>query len=108
MYAFATLKAAVDTLGIPRATFEWPHGRAPELPYVVLVPTESRNQLADDHVIARARAWDAELYMRSLDMGLVVRLENALDAAGIAYSSDIHKDEENRYCLARFMTTIRE
>lgn len=108
MYPFATLRAAVDSVGLPRTTFEWPQGKAPELPYVVLVPTESRNQLADNHVIARARAWDAELYMRSLDMGLVVRLENALDAAGIAYSSDIYKDEENRYVLARFMTTLRE
>lgn len=108
MYPIAALKGAVDSAGLPRTTFEWPQGKAPALPYVVLVPTESRNQLADNHVIARARAWDAELYMRTLDMGLVTRLENALDEAGIAYSSDIYKDEDNRYVLARFMTTVRE
>lgn len=98
----ADIIAALEPTGLPVSTFAWPAGKAPSLPYIMLVPTESVNLVADGRTYARARRWDVELYMRTLDMDVLVAVEDALDAAGIAYpSSSVIQDESNFFALAR-------
>lgn len=105
----ADVRAAVTSAGLPSVLGTWPANQAPPLPYVVLVPTESRNQTADGRVYSRARLWDVELYMRALDMATVVRLEDAMDAAGIAYGSVVPiVDDRNHYALVRLTVTLQE
>jgi hypothetical protein len=100
---------ALDGIGIPHCLQSWPDKLAPDLPYVLLVPTDSRNQKADNRTYARAREWDLEIYSRRLDMGLVVTVEDALDAAGIAYDSNSpYVDSRNHYALVRLKTTLQE
>lgn len=99
--------AAVEAV-VPCATLVWPDGQAPPLPYAVLVPHESRDEYADCATLARARAYDVELYTREYDVELVRRLSAALDAANVVFSSDVTGDEQNRFVLTYFSTTLRE
>lgn len=97
-----------DGLGIPCTQLVWKGRKAPPPPYVVLVPHESRHSYKDGSVWRKARRYDMELYCRERDVPLEQRIEAALDAAGVAYSSDVFIDEENKYFLTYFSTTLTE
>ena len=97
-----------DDLEIPCTQLAWKGRKAPPTPYVVLVPHESRHGYKDGRVYGKARRYDMELYCRERDVALEQRIESALDAAGVAYTSDLVIDEENKYTLTYFSTTLIE
>jgi len=98
----------VDALGIPCTQLVWKGRKAPPPPYVVLVPHDSRHAYKDGRVYGKARRYDFELYARERDIPLEQRIEAALDAAGASYTSDVLIDEENKYFLTYFSTTLTE
>ena len=98
----------IDALGIPCTQLAWKGRKAPPPPYVVLVPHASRHAYADGRVYSKARRYDFELYARERDVPLEQRIEAALDGAGIAYSSDVVTDGENKYVVTYFSTTLTE
>lgn len=98
----------IDGLDIPATQLAWRDRKPPPPPYVVLVPHESRHDYKDGHVLRKRRAYDFELYTRERDIALEQRIEHALDEAEVAYSSDVTMDEENKYCVTYFSTTLIE
>lgn len=100
--------AAVRSTGLRVTTMVWPDGDVPPLPYAVLVPHESRGQVAGDGITYRVRRYDVELYMRELSFPLMQALEDALDAAGINASSDVAMDESGRVSIAYYSMTLSE
>jgi hypothetical protein len=110
MPTVADVYAATDSIGLPCTTLKWPQGKAPALPYAVLVPHESTPQYSDGGINYLCRRFDIELYMRELDFALVSRLTNALHDNGMtrAHARDIAVDEANQYAIAYFTLTLRE
>lgn len=98
----------LDGLGIPATHLVWPGLDPPPLPYAVLVPHESRNRYGDGRVRHRARRYDVELYARVRDVALEQAVQSALDAAEVAYSSDVAMDEDNQYVITYFSMTLTE
>jgi hypothetical protein len=110
MPSVADVYAAMDSLPLPCTTLKWSQGKAPSLPYAVLVPHESTPQFTDDGINYMCRRFDIELYMRELDFALVSRLTSALhdNGMGRANARDIAVDEMNQYAIAYFTLTLRE
>lgn len=98
----------IDALGIPCTQLVWKGRKAPPPPYVVLAPHESRHAYKDGRVYGKARRYDFELYVRERDLPLEQRIESALDGAGVPYTSDAVIDEENKYVVTYFSTTLTE
>lgn len=81
------LLAALDECGLPFAMGGWAEGGAPALPYVAMMPGESRQAHADNRTWATSTTWDVELYTDlRRDTATEHRLEAALDAHGLAWS----------------------
>lgn len=97
-----------DGLGIPCTQLVWKGRKAPPPPYVVLAPHDSRHDYKDGRVYGKARRYDFELYARERDVRLEQRIERALDEAGASYTSDVVIDEENKYVVTYFSTTLTE
>lgn len=97
-----------DDLEIPCTQLAWKGRKAPPTPYVVLAPHESRHDYKDGRVYRKARRYDFELYVRERDLPLEQRISKALDDAGVSYTSDVVIDEENKYTLTYFSTTLIE
>jgi hypothetical protein len=110
MPSVADVYAAMDGAEVPCTTLKWPQGKAPPLPYAVLVPHESQPQYSDGGINYMCRRFDIELYMRELDFALVSRLATALQGNGMgrAHARDIAVDEANQYAIAYFTLTLRE
>lgn len=100
--------SAVRSTGLRVITMVWPDGEVPPFPYAVLVPHESRGQVAGNEITYRARRYDVELYMQELSFPLMQALEDALDAAGINASSDVAVDESGRVFIAYYSMTLSE
>ena len=101
--------AALDSTGLPVATFEWPDHKAPPLPYVVLVPHGSRDDRADNRVVVRRRSYDAELYTYQYERDLCKQIGEALDEHGIIHViSETAKDELSGYAVTYFNMTLQE
>lgn len=99
---------AVRATGLEVTTFVWPDGHVPPLPYAVLVPHESRGQVAGNEITYRVRRYDVELYMREVDFRLMHDLEDRLDEAGISASSDMAVDESGRVAIAYYSMTLSD
>ena len=110
MPSIADVYAATDSVDLPCVTLKWPQGKAPELPYAVLVPHEARPQYADDGINYLCRRYEIELYMCELDYPLMARLAQALQGSGVgrAHAHDVAVDEANQYAVAYFPMTLRE
>lgn len=100
--------AAVRSLGLACSNGNFPDGESPSLPYVVLVPTGSRDDYADNAIVHEAVAYDIQLYARSRSIALEKRLKAALAGAGVVYATHFTGDESNRFVLTYFSTTLRE
>lgn len=107
----STLKevlALLDELGLPYVQIQWSPASAPDLPYVVLVPQQSRPTPADNTVNYLAVRYSIELYTRYRDMELEARIQAALEQAGIYYSRATTVIPDGYAILTRYSVLLYE
>lgn len=100
--------AVIDSIGLPVANVEWPKNDERETPYAVLVPHASLSRFADNGTWYVARRYDIELYVSERDVPIELRLAGKLREAGIPFTSDVYRDEENHISVTYFSTTLIE
>ena len=81
----AEIKAMLDKTGLPVVYSHWRKGKAPALPYLVFIRTDSETTGSDYGCELRHDTYDIELYSDNKDPEAEGALESVLDAAGIHY-----------------------
>lgn len=108
MRPLSDLFAACEAAGLPYAQLQWPQGRAPDLPYVVVVPDDTRNVFSDGTVRASPVSYMAELYSSDRDVPLELRFQSALDARGIGWNRYHTTDPSGPVVIAVYQMTLTE
>ena len=94
----AQLKSVLDGTGIPVTYRTWEIGHVPPMPYICFLATGSDNFAADGIVYHSNTHVNVELYMESIDESVMREVQDAMDAAGIYWESDIfYLDTERCY-----------
>lgn len=78
----------VRATGLPFAQISWDttdSGSPPDLPYALVVPTDSYDIVADGTNYVRRTSYDLELYTRGRDFATESKLESRLSSAGFTY-----------------------
>lgn len=78
----------VRAAGLPFAQVSWDttdSSSPPDLPYALVVPTDSYDIVADGTNYARRTSYDVELYTRGRDFQTESKLESRLSSAGFTY-----------------------
>lgn len=100
--------AALDSVGLESAQFEWPDQTAPPLPYAILVPHDEANLAADGANVLWAVPYTIELYSVRRDVALELRVKRALADVGAQSSRSFAWDPERHYCITYFHCTLTE
>lgn len=90
----AEIKSMLDKTGLPVVYSHWRKGKAPVLPYLVFMRTDSKTTGSDYGCELRHDRYDIELYSAGKDPESEAALENVLDAAGIQYECYEDRIEE--------------
>lgn len=70
----------------------WGQGRAPKLPYLVILETEDDSLFADNKRYFKVSSYDVELYFDKKDPNLELKLESFFDDQNIPFlkTSDVY------------------
>lgn len=84
------VKAMLDAVGLPTAYYQFPENTAQAPPVICFYYPKSRNFHADDDVYARAEELVVELYTPEKRFDLEAKVEEALNAHGLAWRREEH------------------
>lgn len=75
---------------------QWGQGKAPKLPYLVIIETDDVSFFADDSRFYKIRAYDVEFYFERKDPNFEEKLESFFDENDIPFSkgADAYIPEE--------------
>ena len=78
----------------------FPKGKAPKLPYICYLATQTDNFKADDSVYKVIQGIDIELYTKDKDPASEALVEEALQTNGIVWEKyEEYLDDENMYMI---------
>lgn len=103
-----SLLAALDGLTIPYTQVEWLSGTEPDLPYIILRPSDTSNWFADGRVNETPVLYLVELYTRVRDVALEVEVQTALNSAGIGWERTTVPLNDGRAIMTRWYTHVFE
>lgn len=105
MTAYESVAEALRGVGIPFTQWAWPTGRAPALPWCVVVVDSHGDVYADDKSYAALPTVRVELYQKEQDEGLTESVRDALNA--ISPTSEVFDWIEDEGCgMTTFLLTI--
>ena len=94
----AEIKTMLDKTGLPVVYSHWRKGKAPALPYLVFIRTDSETMGSDHGCELRHDTYDIELYSANKDTASEAALETVLDASDIQYECyEDYLDTEDMY-----------
>ncbi len=102
------LISALESIGLPFTQVEWMNGTAPELPYIILMPSDTNNWFADGKVNETPVMYLVELYTRVRDVALEVEVQTALNDAGIGWERATVPISDGRGIMTRWYTQVFE
>lgn len=108
MRSLKDLLSALRAVGLPYTQIQWPQGKAPDLPYAVLVPDGTSNRFADGSPLCVPVGYTVEVYTRERDVPLEKRVQAALDDAGIGWQRYHTTDPDGPVVLAVYSMTLTE
>lgn len=92
--------STVESCGIPCAHFCFPKGSAPSLPWAVYYLEDSNGFIADNSTYTRGANWVVELYEKSMNTELELKIEQAIEKEfGPCSINEVWIEEEN--CLQK-------
>lgn len=104
---YRDLCAAIASTGLPWARFQFdPDQRdLPKVPFILVVPQESGDVMADGSNWSKATYYDIELYERGSTLDTEALVESALDEAGFTYQLR-HVSMDDGICEAVWSTWV--
>lgn len=108
MKPISSLFAAANTAELPYTQLEWPEGKAPKMPYLVIVPDGTSNVFSDGTVTSSPVNYLVELYTPARDVALELKFQSALNAEGIGWQRYHTSDSNGPAVIAVYQMTLTE
>lgn len=108
MKPISSLFAAAKSAGLPYTQLEWPEGKAPSMPYLVIVPDSTSNIFSDGTVTSSPVNYLVELYTKTRDVATELNFQGALNDAGIGWQRYHTSDSNGPAVIAVYQMTLIE
>ena len=88
----------LQTIGLPVAYYSFPEGKAPPLPFICYLETNTDNFSADGIVYHEVKKMAVELYIKRRDLKLEATIEATFKNNGIFWQKDfVYLNDERCY-----------